>query len=170
MIELAGGVRVERDFDRIVLRRGPRSAPARDRPLVIERPDAGQGAVIIGGARFAAYWSTSTGVPARMSRGVEARGPVEGQAATFDPSAVRFPLVLRGWRPGDRIRLGYGRKKLKKLFTERRIARGDRRRVPILAEQRDRVLWVVGLARAAFAEPVADGPTFRITVEHAEHD
>lgn len=158
VIELAGGVRVERDFDRVVLRRAPRTTPAQDRPLLIERPDAGRGAALIGGARFAAQWSMS------------ARGPVEGQAASFDASALRFPLELRGWLPGDRIRLGYGRKKLKKLFTERRIARSDRRRVPILAERRDRILWVVGLARAPLAEPVADGPTFRITVERAEDD
>lgn len=157
VIELAGGIRLERNFDRLVLRRDRRAARVTDRPLVIVEPGAGQGTAVIGGTRFTARWSRSAGRPA------------SGQAAIFDPSALRFPLELRSWRPGDRIRLGYGSKKLKKLFVERRLARRVRARVAVLAEEQGGVLWVVGLARAAVAVPAPGGATFRITVEHAEH-
>ncbi|MGH7554590.1 MAG: tRNA lysidine(34) synthetase TilS, partial [Longimicrobiales bacterium] len=135
VIELAGGVRLERAFDRFVLRRA--EAPVvPDRILVIDEPGAGRGEAVIGGRRFAVSWSMS-------------EGEVDEDAAVFDPSALKFPLELRGWQPGDRIQLGYGSKKLKKLFAELRVARSTRSGIPVLAETgggRDRILWLVGHA------------------------
>ena len=83
---------------------------------------------------------------------------------TFDPTTVRFPLELRGWRPGDRVRLVGGTKKLKKLFTERWVARGARPRQPVLVDAGGRVLWIVGIARAALCQPVEGLPALQITV------
>jgi tRNA(Ile)-lysidine synthetase-like protein len=158
VIELAGGVRLERAFDRFVLRRA--EAPVvPDRILVIDEPGAGRGEVVIGGRRFAVSWSMS-------------EGEFDEDAAVFDPSALMFPLELRGWQPGDRIQLGYGSKKLKKLFTELRVARGARSRIPVLAETGgggDRILWLVGHARAAAAIPAKHGPRLNLTVKNAEH-
>jgi tRNA(Ile)-lysidine synthetase-like protein len=158
VIELAGGVRLERAFDRFVLRRAEAPA-APDRTLVIREPGAGEGEVVVGGRRFAVSWSTS-------------EGEVDEDAAVFDPSALMFPLELRGWQPGDRIQLGYGSKKLKKLFAELRVARGARSRIPVLAETgggRGRILWMVGHARAAAAIPSRHGPWLNVTVKNAEH-
>lgn len=158
VIELAGGVRLERSFDRLLLRRAAEPVPA-DRPVVIAVPEDGRGEALIGGMRFAVHWSRST-------------PDGDGDAAVFDPTALRFPLELRGWRPGDRIRLDYGSKKLKKLFVERRIARGTRSRIPVLAEgggRGDRIVWVVGHARAAVARPAETGARFYIRVKDAEH-
>jgi tRNA(Ile)-lysidine synthase len=95
----------------------------------------------------------------------------EGESATMvaiDPAAVRFPLEVRGWRPGDRIQLSYGTKKLKKLFAEHRVGRADRARIPILTEAGGRLLWVVGIARAVSAAPAPDRPNFRVQVMDAE--
>jgi tRNA(Ile)-lysidine synthetase-like protein len=158
VIELAGGVRLERSFDRLVLRRAAEPIPA-DRPVVIAEPDDGRGEALIGGRRFVVHWSRS-----------DPGG--DGDAAVFDPTALRFPLELRGWRPGDRIRLDYGSKKLNKLYVERRVARGTRSRIPVLAEgggRGDRIVWVVGHARAAAARPVETGARFYIRVKDAEH-
>ena len=158
MIELAGGVRLERSFDRLVLRRAAEPIPE-DRPVVIPEPDDGWGEALIGGRRFVVHWS-------RLAPGGD------GDAAVFDPTALRFPLELRGWRPGDRIRLDYGSKKLKKLYVERRVARGTRSRIPVLAEgggRGDRIVWVVGHARAAVARPAESGARFYIRVKDAEH-
>jgi tRNA(Ile)-lysidine synthetase-like protein len=80
----------------------------------------------------------------------------------FDAEAIRFPIELRGWRPGDRIRLASGTKKLKKLFVEKRVPRPRRRQCPVLAEENGFVLWVEGLGRAAGSEPVPANPAFRI--------
>ncbi len=77
-----------------------------------------------------------------------------------------FPLTVRGWRPGDRIRFHYGSKKLTKLFGEKRMGRRARRRTPLVVDARGRVLWVAGVARA---EGVGeDGEGLRVTVTDAE--
>jgi tRNA(Ile)-lysidine synthase len=55
-------------------------------------------------------------------------------------------LTVRSRRPGDAIRpLGApGRRKLQDLFVDRKIARGDRDRVPLVVDERGRIVWVVG--------------------------
>lgn len=55
------------------------------------------------------------------------------------------PLTIRQWRPGDRfVPLGStGSKKLQDFFTDVKVLRRDRHRVPILLAG-DRIAWVVG--------------------------
>jgi tRNA(Ile)-lysidine synthase len=74
---------------------------------------------------------------------------------------------LRGWLPGDRIRLAYGSKKLKKLFLEQRVGRAARARAAVLCDAGGDVLWVVGVARSCAALPVGD-QVFTITVLDGE--
>src|SRR5690606_7136025 len=154
--DVTGGVRLEREFDRIRLRPGPRRAEwaAVDRPLIIEHAERGEGVATIGGRRLAVDWT------------IEHEGAASPTVA-FDPSALRFPLELRGWRPGDRVRLPYGTKKLKKLFGERRIGRSARATTPVLADADGRVVWVAGVTRAAGTEPVPGRPAFHLRVRDA---
>jgi tRNA(Ile)-lysidine synthase len=58
---------------------------------------------------------------------------------------------VRGWRPGDRIRLGAGTRKLKKVFGDRRVGRSERSCYPLLVDQKT-VLWVVGLVKGVRAD------------------
>lgn len=154
--DVIGGVRLEREFDRIRMRPGPRRAEsaAVDRPLIITRPERGEGVAIIGGRRLAVEWTL----------GHEDAVP---STAAFDAAALRFPLELRGWRAGDRIRLPYGAKKLKKLFVERRIGRSERATTPVLADAGGRVVWVAGVAHAAGTETTPGGPAFHIRIRDA---
>jgi tRNA(Ile)-lysidine synthase len=151
-IELAGGLRIAREFDRLIIRRTA-SVPE-DRPLRIPGPADGSGEFVVGGCRFVVDWT------------VNARH--DGSAAAFDLAALCFPLELRAWTPGDRIRLDYGSKKLKKLFVESRVPRGSRAEIPVLADVAGRIVWVMGIARAAAAEPRAGQPTLCLAVSHAE--
>lgn len=153
MLALPGGVRMERAFDTIAIRQERK--PGSDRPLTIHDPGPGRGDAVIGGMRVEVEWSLHP-------------RDVRGHVAVFDPSALRFPLELRACRPGDRIRLNYGSKKLKKLFAERRLARFERSRIPVLAERGDRVVWVVGEARSTLALPATDGPVLQISVSNGE--
>ncbi|MFQ5839869.1 MAG: tRNA lysidine(34) synthetase TilS [Candidatus Methylomirabilales bacterium] len=77
------------------------------------------------------------------------------------------PLVLRSWRPGDRLSpLGLGgSKKLQDLFVDAGVPRGKRSRVPILCDQRG-ILWVVGhrLDERGRLE-VGEAPCLAVTVE-----
>jgi tRNA(Ile)-lysidine synthase len=68
------------------------------------------------------------------------------QTAFFDMDQLRFPLTIRNFRPGDRLApLGLsGTQKVKKLFIDRKIARPDRPRYPLLLCD-SQILWVVGL-------------------------
>ncbi|HUK35391.1 MAG TPA: tRNA lysidine(34) synthetase TilS [Vicinamibacterales bacterium] len=56
------------------------------------------------------------------------------------------PLSVRNRRPGDRFRpFGlHRRKKLQDFFVDRKVARADRDRVPIVVDEEDRILWVAG--------------------------
>jgi len=76
-------------------------------------------------------------------------------------SVAPFPLLVRGRRPGDRIRIaGGGHKLLKKLFQERMIPRWERERVLILEGKE--ILWVVGVATIPF--PPTPGGALHVRV------
>jgi tRNA(Ile)-lysidine synthase len=156
-IELPGGVRLVRDFDRLRVLLLDGQAPGGS-ALVIGSAEAGSGSFVAGGQSYQAQWAP------------EPRGAGVGLTAAFDLSSLVFPLELRGWRPGDRIRLGYGSKKLKKLWQERRVGRRDRARVPVLADAAGRVLWAAGLARSNDALPQREQPVFTLTVTDGEPD
>lgn len=157
-VDLAGGWVLERDFDVVRIRPSAAREGPVDLPLRIGGPDAGAGLVVVGGRRLRADWCVTPRVEDEA-----------GSLATLALSAVRFPLELRAWRPGDRIALPYGTKKLKKLFGERRVGRLDRGRAPVLADRDGRVLWIAGLARAAHVKPTTGEPVFRLVVRDAEH-
>jgi tRNA(Ile)-lysidine synthase len=150
-VELAGGIVLEREFDVLLLRKSDAAATA-DVSLWIAAAQAGSGSFVAGDRTYQARWAS-----APVSVG-------SGQTASFDPSSLRFPLELRAWRAGDRIRLAYGSKKLKKLFRERRVGRARRKAVAVLSDAAGDVLWVVGLARSITARPRQDGRSFEITV------
>jgi len=146
-IMLPGGLRLEREFETLLLHRPDDRGV--DVPLRIA---AGEGAAtfVAGGQRYLARWGPAPWHDA-------------GQSASFDPSSLRFPLELRGWLPGDRIRLAYGGKKLKKLFQERRVPRSLRARLPVLVDADGCVLWAAGITQAHDV-PAGGGPGFHIMV------
>ncbi|HEX6134550.1 MAG TPA: tRNA lysidine(34) synthetase TilS [Longimicrobiales bacterium] len=156
VVELTGAIRLEREFDRLTLRVSPVEPRDADTALRIADAGPGIGTFVAGGQKYAAHWA-----PAGDQAGA-------GHAARFDPSTLRFPLELRAWRAGDRIRLPYGSKKLKNLFRERRIARRARARVPVLCDDAGSVLWVAGVARSIEARPAAGRPVLEITVSDGD--
>jgi tRNA(Ile)-lysidine synthase len=153
-VPLGQTVVLRRELDRlVVLAHRPETA---DEPGRI--PDAGPGDAHarVGGNVYRVSWDRE-----RLPE-----GPIEG----FDMAAVRFPLVVRGWRPGDRIRMDYGAKKLKKLFLEARIPTLERARLPVLADADDTVLWIPGVARANIAPPEGGQEALFIRITDADSD
>ncbi len=72
-------------------------------------------------------------------------GPVAAvRGDLFRESSVG--LAVRNRRPGDRFQPAglRGRKKLQDFFVDRKIARADRDLVPIVVDDRDRIVWVAG--------------------------
>lgn len=72
--------------------------------------------------------------------------PPSGTIAFLNPGTVPFPWLLRSHLPGDRLRpLGMlGEQKVKALFIDRKIPRGERHRVPLLYSA-DTLVWVCGV-------------------------
>jgi tRNA(Ile)-lysidine synthase len=85
---------------------------------------------------------------------------VAGKSCTVTVAADQLSdeLVVRNWQPGDVVKpLGLGgRKKLQDVFVDRKVGRSERHTVPIVADSKKGIVWVVG-------HTVADN--FRITAE-----
>lgn len=94
-----------------------------------------------------------------------ARNAGHRPGACFAAAALSFPLVLRTRRPGDRIRLEAGSKKISDLLIDAKVPRRERDRVLLLCAGR-RVLWVAGLRQAAGTRP-HDGAGFLADVDPA---
>jgi len=65
--------------------------------------------------------------------------------ALLDRARLTGPLMVRPPRPGDRIQpLGMaGHRKLQDLFTDRKVPRGARRRLPVVCDA-EKMVWVAG--------------------------
>jgi tRNA(Ile)-lysidine synthase len=86
------------------------------------------------------------------------RAETSTHGAVLDRDRLRLPLVLRNWRPGDRMRpLGHrNAHKLKRLLNEKRISRWARDGWPVLTSG-GILAWARGFHVAA--EFAADGRT-----------
>lgn len=67
-------------------------------------------------------------------------------AVTVAAGGLTAPLIVRSWHVGDVLRpLGLGgHKKLQDLFVDRKVTRSDRHAVPIVADKKKGIVWVVG--------------------------
>ena len=108
-------------------------------------------------------------IEASRARGIlRARGAQIGRypvAATVSLAAVgKSPVLIRSWRPGDRIRpLGMeGSKKIQDVLTDLKVPAADRGRVPIF-ECRGEIIWLPGYRVARGWEvPSPDSPCLRL--------
>lgn len=152
-VPLGGGLLLRRELDRLHVGRG--ESPTTDVAATVSSAPEGSSQAVVGGVRFRVWWR-------------EGAATDDGEAS-FSRGRIAFPLTVRGWRPGDRVRLDYGSKKLKKVFLEARIPTGERHRVPVVVDATGAVLWVPGVIRAAGAGPEEDD-VLTIGIDHAQSD
>jgi tRNA(Ile)-lysidine synthase len=78
------------------------------------------------------------------------RGETSRDRAVLDRDRLRFPVVLRNWRPGDRMRPQGHRNahKLKRLLNEKRVSRWERDGWPVLTSG-GVLVWARGFPVAA---------------------
>src|SRR5262249_6438891 len=110
-VDLGDGLRAERSYQR--LRLGPTMHPL---PAPPAPPLA---ATVTAPGRY----------PWLRGAVVVSADPSEGDPVPLPPGA---PLELRTFRPGDRLRIRSGRRKLQDVFTDRKVPRGERALVPLL--------------------------------------
>lgn len=74
------------------------------------------------------------------------RPPTSSNVAYFDYDKLKRPLIVRNFRPGDRmVPSGMkGHKKVKELFQEKKIERRRRGLIPIVVSG-DKIIWVAGI-------------------------
>ena len=142
----APGHVVERIGDRIVLRRGRSDDARTPEPNFFRYPLSIPGEVSL--PEQGLVVSAELGAAERVAAVLNATGPgVHNRAtAVVATDGWRAPLAVRNRRPGDRFRpFGLsGQKKLQDFLVDRKVARADRDRVPLVVDENDRILWVAG--------------------------
>lgn len=129
-LDLGGGLRLERTFDAWRVRQ-TRTEATDFESLVIDAADAGSGSFGPSGHRCRVRWGPA-----------EPTG-CDGTRVALRVQADHFPLVIRSWSAGDRIRLSGGSRKLSRLMSEARIPRSERRSAPVLVDRHGRILCVL---------------------------
>ncbi len=177
-VDLGDGLELAREFDRIWL--GRSDDPVPDTELTVEGPEAGRGIVHVGGRRLRVSWGRpGTGeagagpgggdAPAgdhdhRGDSGEGREASAEAREVVLAPSRLQFPLRVRGWRHGDRLRTPAGSRKLKRLFNDHRIPRSRRRRLPMVADAEGQVLWAAEIGRDPEMAPDEGEPPFLMRI------
>jgi len=148
-VDVGGGLRLRREFDRFVL--APHTSPPADREVEIRSAEGGRETLRLAGRSYGVRWGREAG-----------RG--DAWVAELDAETMRFPLRLRGARPGDRIRTAAGSRKVKKVFNECRVPLSERPQVPVLEEGDGRILWIVGHSAPPGGEPCRGELRLRVEV------
>jgi tRNA(Ile)-lysidine synthase len=121
-IDAGGGLRAVAEYGRLRFTRAREDAGATPAPIELRIP---------GSARFG-DWELEAGAAGEVALDAGARGAA---------------VTVRAWQPGDRMRpvgLG-GSKKLQDLFSDRKLPRAERGRVPVV-EAAGAIAWVPGVA------------------------
>jgi tRNA(Ile)-lysidine synthase len=154
--------------DRLVISRESRPPcplPPLEGEFLIDLSGWEEGLVVaeVGGWRV----SAGKGVGRRAAPGGKGRDEL---AARFNPAALGNEVVVRARQPGDRFQpLGMeGEKKLQDFFTDARVPRAWRDRVPLLVAG-GRIAWVVGYRTAQWVRlrttEGEDAPEIEISFE-----
>lgn len=152
-VDIGGGLVAAREFGVVWLGRPTEAGP--DTTLTIRGPEPGRGRVSLGGRPVVVAWESGR-EPTVL------RAPVE-----LALERIAFPLVVRSWRAGDRIRTDAGSRKLKKLFGERRIPKSGRRQVPVVASREGQVVAVGSLVVDPGLRPDAGEERLVLRIEDA---
>ena len=72
-------------------------------------------------------------------------GAMSKDVAWMDARTIEWPMMVRYWKAGDRFRpLGSsGTRKLQDFFTDAKVLRSQRKRVPLLCDA-GKICWIVG--------------------------
>jgi len=161
-LDLTGSLRLEREFEqfRILLpasdRRPPSESTAENDGLEISVPGQGEAEFSLYGRRHRVRWGSRPGSASSLAT----RPPAGWVWAAFAPDGLSFPLRVRGWRSGDRVRIRDGRKKLSKVFRESRVPRGERNRLPVLVDSDGLVVWLPWRLPGLGGSQTGDGPSW----------
>ena len=176
-VELSGGILLSREFRWFILKRGALSIPDPDSHMGHGRPAEGTAIRLsfgtapgvatlrLGQRSYRVSWSVDE-VPQDRGRA----SPERAGGTVLNLSSEMSPLEFRGRRPGDRLRIPGGTRRLKRLMGELRVPRGEREELPLLVDGEGAVLWIPGYWRSPALARCAATNTWSIGVEDAGDD
>ena len=130
-LDLPFGISARREYDFLVIEK----RPVEERPFEYAVPVPGTLRLAEAGMAF--RFELMHTIPTKFG---------DSWRAYIDMDKIVSPLVFRNARPGDRIEpFGMeGKKKLQDVFTDRKVPRARRQRIPVLADACS-LLWVPGV-------------------------
>jgi tRNA(Ile)-lysidine synthase len=143
-LDLPGGVRVTREYDRLAFERaGGREAPAE---AWLQCVIALKGATALPELGIELHVEERMLTPEERSACLAGRADRAEAEEWIDADRVTPPLIARSWRPGDRFTpLGAGgQKKVSDFLTDAKVPQEQRRRTVLLCDQAGPV-WLVPL-------------------------
>ena len=142
----APGQRVQRIGGRLVLVSRPSGARGRWSPGAGGAGDPLHLALAVPGAVHLSASGTLSAEPLPPAVAVDARTAAGRGSSAAVRADLCGSLAVRNRRPGDRFHpVGLnGSKKLQDFFTDRKVARLERGRVPLVVDAADRIVWVAG--------------------------
>jgi tRNA(Ile)-lysidine synthase len=179
-VELVGGVVLHREFDAFrLVREGSGDEGKELEPDAVPRwtGAAGEAGVPLsrgtapgrGRLRLSARLWEVAWWPGREPGDAE-DGSSGGTWTLLRLEAAVGPLRFRGRRPGDRVRLREGTRKLKRLTQELRVPRGTRDELPLLVDGEGTVLWIPGRWTSPALDPATGREPWTIGVRDAGDD
>lgn len=151
-LELPGGVRVEREFDRLVFRlEGKRARmPAHRRTSAASRSYEYEVRLASGGLTTVSIPELGRSFCLKLIDWPMRERDTRHDKNVLDAERLSSPLLIRNWKPGDAYR-PFGRmqrRKLKQMFLAKRVAVTERALWPVLTSA-GRVVWAERMPVAA---------------------
>jgi len=145
LLKLPGGVEVRREKDALLFQTAARASGEAEAAIEYEHN-------VVVGAQGATVSIPSLMCAFRLRKidWVRDRRETNNIRAVADCARLEGPLVLRSWRPGDRLRPA-GRSsvyKLKRLLNEKGVSRWERNGWPVLTNAGE-IIWARGFGVAA---------------------
>ena len=133
-MNIGGSMSLIRSFDKLLLVKT--ESKLMGESFVIEVPGVGIADLTLGRKRWTTSWSTEVVLE-------------DAWCEVFCLKQLVFPLCVRNWNPGDKITYSYGSKKLKKIFSEKKISVERRFETPVVVDAMGRTLWIPGVSRTS---------------------
>ena len=163
-LDVGEGFEAHRTRDAVLIVPPERSDEGGERPtsapLRVDGPE-GSGTAVLPGARRPRTVRVEWGArPAAPEAGNGAGGPGDGpgrRTVHLPAESITLPLTVRGWVPGDRIRLQGGTRRVVTLLSEAGVPVLDRPSIAVLVDADGCVLWIpdldVGVENSRAAAP-----------------
>jgi tRNA(Ile)-lysidine synthase len=151
-LQLPGGIQVRREHEDLVFAR-PSGGPSRKTKASASNFECNIHLGPVDTEMFVPITNLGCAFRFRVIDWVVNRGETTSIGSVLDRDTLRFPLVLRNWRPGDRLQAAGHRnaRKLKRLLNEKHISRWQRDGWPVLTSG-GTIAWARGFpVAAAFA-------------------